>query len=100
MWVNGGITPLISLRHRIQVVCLTCLPLHSRGKVSVRSEQVAVWVSQPVWTFWTKEYLWLLPGLEPKYLSRVSTGLVTISTALVMAIYLIVDLITVDVNAR
>jgi hypothetical protein len=41
MWANGGVTPLISLRHRLQVVSLTYRPLYSRGKAAVRFEQEA-----------------------------------------------------------
>jgi hypothetical protein len=88
MWANGGITPLISLRHRLQVVSVTCWQLYSLGTASVSFEQKNGYVSEQAWTLWTMEYLLLLSRLEPQYLSRPSRALVTIPTALVMAFYL------------
>jgi hypothetical protein len=49
------------------VVSFTSRPLYSRGK----SPEVPIgervrWTQEPVWTLWSRENLWPLPGTEPR----------------------------------
>jgi hypothetical protein len=69
-----SIAPLIhNLGARLRLVVIIKIPMikDSWEKTPIRIEYGAVWSSEPVWTFWRKQILFFMPGIEPRTIQTV-----------------------------